>query len=148
MSSPIPIAAATGSSIRYTSLALALSPESLTARLSTSVTPEGTHMTILGLANLFKLIFLMNPCNIPSVILKSAITPSCNGLMVSNSLCVLPSIAFASSPTATIESSSTLRVTIDGSFTTMPLPFSQIRVLAVPRSMATSPEIQFNTLGI
>ena len=33
----------------------------------------------------FRLIFLMNPCNIPSVILKSAITPSCKGLMVSNS---------------------------------------------------------------
>ena len=57
-------------------------------------------------------------------------------------------ITIASSPTATIESSSTLRVTIDGSFTTMPLPLSHIRVLAVPRSIATSPEIQFNTLGI
>ncbi|GIS54655.1 hypothetical protein Ct9H90mP29_16970 [bacterium] len=67
--------------------------------------------------------------------------------MVSNSLWVLPNIALASSPTATIVSSWTFRVTIDGSLTTMPLPLSQIKVFAVPRSMATSPESQFKTLG-
>ena len=61
MSRPIPIAAATGSSTKNTSLAACFSPESLTALLSTSVTPEGTHMTILGLVSLFKFTFLIKP---------------------------------------------------------------------------------------
>ncbi len=100
ISNPIPIAAAIGSSIKYTSLAFALSPESLTARLSTSVTPEGTHITIFGLANLFRFIFLINPCSISSVILKLAMTPSCKGRIVSKPRCVFPIIALASLPTA------------------------------------------------
>ena len=37
---------------------------------------------------------------------------------------------------------------IEGSFTTIPLPFNQMSVFAVPKSIATSPEIQFNKLGI
>ena len=96
ISIPIPIAAATGSSIKKTSLAFALSPESLTALRSTSVTPEGTQITILGLESLFIFILFINPCNNPSVILKSAITPSLSGRTVSISLCVLPTMAFAS----------------------------------------------------
>ena len=32
--------------------------------------------------------------------------------------------------------------TIDGSFITTPLPFNQMRVFAVPKSIAISPEIQ------
>ncbi|SVA39151.1 uncharacterized protein METZ01_LOCUS92005 [marine metagenome] len=36
---------------------------------------------------------------------------------------------------------------MDGSFTTIPRPLSQISVFAVPRSMATSPDIQLTTFG-
>ncbi len=38
------------------------------------------------------------------------------------------------------------RVTIEGSFITTPFPFIHIRVLAVPRSIAISPEIQLTKL--
>ena len=47
MSIPIPIAAAIGSGIMYTSLAPVCSAESLTALFSTSVIPEGIQITIL-----------------------------------------------------------------------------------------------------
>ncbi len=53
--SPAPIAAAIGSSIRYTSRAPADSALSLTARFSTWVMPEGTQMTILGRTRVFLL---------------------------------------------------------------------------------------------
>ena len=49
MSIPAPIAAAIGSSIIATSLAPAEYAASSTARLSTSVAPEGIHTLILGL---------------------------------------------------------------------------------------------------
>ena len=45
---PAPIAAATGSSIKYTFLAPAASADSLIALLSTFVAPEGTQITICG----------------------------------------------------------------------------------------------------
>ena len=44
--SPAPIAAAIGSSIRYTSRAPACIAESRTARFSTCVIPDGTPMTM------------------------------------------------------------------------------------------------------
>ena len=46
---PVPIAAAIGSSIKYTSLAPAPSTDSRIARLSTCVEPQGTQTKILGL---------------------------------------------------------------------------------------------------
>jgi hypothetical protein len=55
MGRPAPIAAAMGSSIRYTSRAPALSALSLTARFSTSVIPKGTQMTIRGLTSVRRL---------------------------------------------------------------------------------------------
>ena len=48
MGRPAPIAAAMGSSIRYTSRAPACMAESRTARFSTWVIPDGTPMTIRG----------------------------------------------------------------------------------------------------
>ena len=45
---PAPMAAAIGSSIRYTSRAPACMAESRTARFSTCVIPEGTPMTMRG----------------------------------------------------------------------------------------------------
>ena len=100
ISRSIPIAAATGSSTRKTSLAACFSPESLTALLSTSVHPDGTQITILGLVILFKFTFLIKPCNISSTAVKSDITPSLRGLIISIPSCVLPCISLASSPTA------------------------------------------------
>ena len=52
---PAPIAAAMGSSIRYTSRAPASSAESFTARCSTCVIFEGTQMMIRGRTNVFRL---------------------------------------------------------------------------------------------
>jgi hypothetical protein len=49
ISSPAPIAAAMGSSIIYTSFAPTLSAASITALLSTSVIPLGTHIIMRGL---------------------------------------------------------------------------------------------------
>src|SRR5256885_1798628 len=51
----IPIAAAIGSSIKYTSRAPACWADSRTARFSTSVMPEGTPITILGCSKLRRL---------------------------------------------------------------------------------------------
>ena len=49
--SPAPMAAAIGSSIRLTSRAPAARHASCTARCSTSVTPEGAHITTRGWAS-------------------------------------------------------------------------------------------------
>src|SRR5690349_17431977 len=53
---------------------------------------------------------------------------------------VRPSISFASLPTASTSPVFLLMATIEGSFTTMPLPLAYTNVLAVPRSMARSLE--------
>src|SRR5260370_41015258 len=58
---------------------------------------------------------------------------------------VRPSISFASRPTATTSPLTLLIATIDGSFTTMPLPCENTSVFAVPRSMARSDENKLNT---
>ena len=92
-----PIAAAIGSSIKYTSLAPAYKTDSSTALSSTSVMPEGTPTITLGfpipyLWHTFVKIFF----NINCVPVKSAITPSFIGLTALISSGVLPSISFAS----------------------------------------------------
>jgi len=53
-------AAAIGSSIRYTSRAPADSADSLTARFSTWVMPDGTQMTMRGRTEGFTVVYLMN----------------------------------------------------------------------------------------
>jgi hypothetical protein len=77
--------------------------------------------------------------------LKSAITPSFIGLMATTFPGVRPSISFASRPTAITSPLTLLIATIDGSFTTMPLPRENTSVFAVPRSMARSDENKLNT---
>ena len=67
MSMPAPIAAATGSSIRYTFLAPAWIPASITARSSTSVMPEGTQMITRGLKSMKPLTLRINSRSIRSV---------------------------------------------------------------------------------
>ncbi len=80
--------------------------------------------------------------SICSVAMKSAITPSRMGRIVSMLSGVRPSMALAFAPTA-----STSRVplrartaTTDGSSVTMPRPSTWTSVLAVPRSIAISSE--------
>ena len=57
--SPAPMAAAMGSSMMATLLDPAFWAASLTARRSTSVTPEGMQMTTLGLINVLLHAFLI-----------------------------------------------------------------------------------------
>ncbi len=85
-SRPIPKAAAIGSKIINTSLPPACSAESLTARISTSVLPEGIQITTRSEGENKPLLFLFAILIISRIIcsaaLKSAITPSLNGLTV------------------------------------------------------------------
>src|SRR5947209_13136838 len=80
-----------------------------------------------------------------SVTLKSAMTPSFMGLIATMLPGVRPSISFASLPTASTSPVFLLMATIEGSFTTMPLPRAYTSVLAVPRSMARSLEKMLNS---
>lgn len=84
-SMPIPIAAAIGSKMRYTSRPSACSALSRTARNSTSVEPEGTPITIRSdgvKSRLPECTILMSPRIICSHAEKSAMTPSRSGRMV------------------------------------------------------------------
>ena len=56
-----------------------------------------------------------------------------------------PSISFASLPTASTSFVFLLIATMEGSFTTMPLPRAYTRVFAVPRSIARSLENTLNS---
>src|ERR1700704_708387 len=67
-------------------------------------------------------------------------TPSFIGLIATILPGVRPSMSLASFPTASTRPFSLLMATIDGSFTTMPLPRAYTHVFAVPRSMARSLE--------
>ena len=58
---------------------------------------------------------------------------------------VRPNISLASRPTATTSPVDLLMATIEGSFTTMPLPCAKTSVFAVPRSIARSEENRLNT---
>ena len=98
---PAPIAAAIGSAIRPACLAPADKTDSLIALFSTGVAPCGTQTIILGLANIPLLwTFFIKCLIISSATSKSAITPSRIGLIACIDPGVLPSISFASSPTA------------------------------------------------
>ncbi len=143
---PAPMAAAMGSSIRYTSEAPAPSADSRIARRSTWVEPQGTQMMMRGLRNRPRACTMrMNCLSICSVTVKSAITPSFMGRMASMLPGTLPSMALASWPTAWMVflpwgPPSWRMATTEGSSSTMPLSRTTIRVLAVPRSMARSVE--------
>ena len=138
-SSEAPIAAAIGSSIKYTSFAPACITDSSTARSSTSVIPEGTPTTTLGLPVLyffdtFPIIFFSINC----VAVKSAITPSFNGLTAFIVSGVLPNISFASFPVASISPVFLSIATTEGSFNTIPFPFIVNKIFAVPKSIPIS----------
>jgi hypothetical protein len=70
-------------------------------------------------------------------------TPSFIGRMATMLPGVRPSISFASLPTARtffVPEAPRCTATTDGSLATMPLPFTNVRVVAVPRSIAKSLE--------
>src|SRR5262245_37373154 len=71
-------------------------------------------------------------------------TPSFIGLIATMLPGVLPSMSFASLPTASIRPLTLLIATMEGSFTTMPLPRAYTQVFAVPRSIARSLENREN----
>src|SRR5271156_6917713 len=66
------------------------------------------------------------------------------GLMATILPGVRPSISLASLPTASTSPVFLLIATIEGSFTTMPLPRAYTRVFAVPKSIARSLEKMLN----
>ena len=137
--SPAPIAAAMGSSIRYASRAPACCAASMTARFSTSVTPDGTPTTTRGRTNDFERIALrMKYLSIACVTSKSAITPSFIGRIATILPGVRPIICLASSPTASTSPESFLIATTEGSRRTIPRPFTCTSVFAVPRSIPIS----------
>ena len=117
---PTPMAAAIGSSMRKTSREPACSALSRTARLSTSVMPDGMAMTTRGFERLLLLAFLMKCLSMASVTSKSAMTPSLSGRMATMSPGVLPSMRLASSPTASTMLVPALTATTEGSRRTMP----------------------------
>jgi len=145
---PAPIAAAVGSSIRYTSRARAWSAASRTARFSTWVIPEGTPITTRGRSRLEPSALPVESCraremkyrSIFWVMSKSAITPSFKGRIARMLSGVRPSIALASRPTPITARSARRTAMIEGSFRTMPLSRTKTSVLAVPRSIARSVE--------
>ena len=121
MGIPAPIAAAMGSSIRYTSRAPACIAESRTARFSTCVIPEGTPITIRGRTSARRRCTRrMKYPSIFSVTSKSAITPSLSGRTAWMWDGVRPIIRLASLPTARTAPDSVLMATTDGSLRTMP----------------------------
>src|SRR4051794_12452932 len=139
MSRPAPIAAARDSSIRWTSRAPALSDASSIARRSTSVIPEGAHMTSVGRLKRDRTTLSRNWRSIASVTSKSAITPWRSGRSAEIDAGVRPIICCASWPTACTSPVRWSIATTDGSDITIPRPRTKMTVLAVPRSMATSP---------
>ena len=86
ISKPIPIAAAIGSYIKKISFPFTRSQDSLTARISTSVIPEGIQTTIFNEGEKKRFfkggILLIKAFIICSEASKSAITPSFKGLIV------------------------------------------------------------------
>src|SRR3989338_6156495 len=100
-----PIAAAIGSSTRYTSRAPAFLTASSTARFSTSVTSDGIPITTRGRGkseNASLWTFRIKYLSISSVTSKSDTTPATKGRVATIWAGVRPTMRFASAPIATI----------------------------------------------
>ena len=130
-----------GSSISVTTPTPACFAASQTALFSTSVTPEGTHITTFGLLkNTLLTDFEIKYLSIAAVISKSAITPSLSGRTAIIEPGVLPIISFALFPTAKIVFVLESIATTEGSRITIPFPFRKTSVFAVPKSIPISLE--------
>jgi hypothetical protein len=116
------MAAASDSSIRCTSRAPADREASSTARRSTSVTPEGAHMTSRGRLNRLESTLSTNWRSIASVTSKSAITPWRSGRSAEIVAGVRPIMSWASEPTAWTSPVRWSIATTDGSESTIPRP--------------------------
>ena len=121
-STPAPIAAATGCSIRYTREAPACKPASMTARSSNSDTSGGTQINKLGRNMLLPCARLKKARAIAPVISQSVITPPRTGRTASSASGVRPSISRAFSPTLTTCPFLRCTATTDGSRNTIPFP--------------------------
>ena len=120
--SSAPIAAAIGSSISCTDRAPAPRHASTSARRSTSVMPEGAHITSRGCA---KRLLCTRPTkwrSIASVTSKSVITPWRSGRTAEIDAGVRPIMRCASSPTACTSSVRVSTATTEGSDTRIPSP--------------------------
>jgi hypothetical protein len=106
--------------------------------------PVGTQIMMRGRTNRLELCTLEMKCrNMASVTSKSAKTPSFMGRMATMLPGVRPSMRLASRATERTllpPLGSFFTATTDGSDRTMPLPLTNTRVLAVPRSIARSLE--------
>ena len=120
--SPAPMAAAIGSSISVTERAPAERQASSRARRSTSVMPEGAHITSRGWAKRDLCTRPMKWRSIASVVSKSVITPWRSGRTAEIEAGVRPIMRWASSPTACTSSVWVSTATTDGSDTWMPSP--------------------------
>ena len=134
--SPVPIAAANGSSTRATDLAPASKIESSRARFSTPVASWGIQTMISGREKREKAFDTSRkPLTIFDATSYSAITPPLRGRNAVMPSGVLPSILLADIPSATISRLESFIATTEGARRIMPLPLVHIKVLAVPRSM-------------
>ena len=136
ISIPAPIAAAIVLFIMPALLIPVLNTRLSNAFFSTSVTSDGTHINALGMTIDEVKSFFKNITSISSADVKSAITPSFIGEIISFFPEILPNISYAFCPHAFISSLST--AIIDGSFTAMPFPAVNILIFDVPISIAKS----------
>ena len=110
------MAAAIGCWTRNTSLARARSTLSRTARRSTGVILSGTPTTMRGAAQRRRpSAFWTKWLIIRSAASKSAITPSCMGRIALMWSGVLPTMSYASAPTASTRLVTVFMATTDGS---------------------------------
>ena len=137
-SSPAPMAAAMGCSIRWAADAPARRAASLTARRSTEVMADGTHSSTRGRLSLVTPHRRRSSRIVRSVMSKSVMAPSRSGRPATMYPGVRPIISQASSPTASTSWVRVLRAITVGSSRMTPLPRANTWVLEVPRSIARS----------
>jgi hypothetical protein len=135
ISIPIPIAAAIGSWIKYTSLPFTLSQDSLPLSYFNSVIPEGIQTTICKAGTFFQCRYAF--INILSFFLKhqNQQLHHLSGLIVLMFSCVLPCIKLALYQQQWFYQKS---VSVHWWLSITTLSLCMIKVLAVPRSIAIS----------
>ena len=117
-----PIAAAIGCSISCTSAAPDLRAASVTARRSTAVIADGTHMSTLGLLNRLTPTLCIRSRTMRWVTSKSVMAPLRRGRFATTCGGVRPIICQASSPRARTSPVRSFMAITDGSASTTPSP--------------------------
>src|SRR6266851_783606 len=137
---PAPIAAAIGSSIRKTRLAPALSADSWIARRSTAVEPEGTQTMICGVAKLRRLCALRIMLDHFLGYLEigdNAVAQRPDRLNVARGAADHQFRLLSDGEDLSLALTLAIATT-DGSFRTIPRPFTWTAVFAGPRAIAMS----------